>query len=83
MKTRKMMEEAKKKTIIREALRFGIYFVLVFLFSIYSATRKTVVGGVEVTDFFMNLFFLNLISWVIIYAIVRGAVWLVKNLFQK
>ncbi len=77
------MDEAKKKIIIRESMRFGIYFVLVFFFSIYSATRKTIVGGVEVTDFFMNLFFLNLISWVMIYAIIKGGVWLVKNLFQK
>lgn len=78
-----MMDQKTKKIVLRETSRFAIYFILVFLFSIYSSTSRTMVEGEVVTKFFGDLFGLHLFSWILIYAIIRVAVWFVKALFSK
>ena len=78
-----MMDKKTKNIVIREIFKFAIYFVLVFFFSIYSSTSRTMVDGEVVTKFFGDLFGLHLFSWILIYAIVRGAIWFLKALFSK
>ena len=77
------MEQRTKRIVIRETFRFVIYFVLVFFFSIYSSTSRTMVEGEVITKFFGDLFGLHLFSWILIYAIIRGGVWFFKVLTSK
>ena len=77
------MDHETRKIVICETIRFAAYFVLVFLFSIYSSTSRTMVDGEEVTKFFGDLFGLQLFSWILIYVLIRGAVWFVKALTSK
>jgi hypothetical protein len=73
------MEETTKKILRREARNFAVYFVIVLLVSRYSSTSRTVVDGVVYSRFFLDLFFLHMTAWVMVYALIRGAVWAVKS----
>ena len=68
--------------ILREVRIFAPYFAVVSIVSLYSAINKNSVAGNSYTEFYPSLFFLHLVSWVIIYAVIRGAV-LLKRAWKK
>jgi len=73
------MEENTKKILRRESFRFAACFFIILIISAYSSTSRTMVDGALHSRFFFDLFILNLIAWIMVYAVLRAAVWAVRT----
>ncbi|MEA3489964.1 MAG: hypothetical protein U9R44_06480 [Candidatus Omnitrophota bacterium] len=73
------MESGTRKILLREVRIFAGYCLIVILISIYSSVSRTVVDGDVHTRFFSDLFVLHLIAWLLVYVIIRAAVWGIKE----
>ncbi len=78
-----MLDKKTKKIIVREGGIFAFYCVLAIMVSRYSSISRTIVGDKVYTEFFPDLFILHLLAWLIIYAVIRSVILVVRAIRQE